>query len=123
MIDGSIDWWLINKYLTDKAPVMRQIAGPEEIEALHRLGAEVHPDLVGPGQCDGRLLDDLAGCIDQLEQESAGLVAVELEQQAVSGRVRIGLIADIVCAVVVRIDDDDLRIAYRPVPSVSSTRK
>ena len=93
---------------------MGQITGPEKIEALYRLGAEIHPDLVGTGQGDARLLHDLAGRIDQLKEEPARLVAVELEQQAVGGRVGIGLIADIVCAIVVRIDDDDLRIAYFP---------
>jgi hypothetical protein len=105
---------LINKYFADKAPVMGQIAGPEEIEASYGLRAEVHPDLVGPGQGGRRFLYDLAGRVDQLKEEPARLVAVELEQQAVGGRVGIGLIADIVCVTVVRINDDDLRIAYIP---------
>ena len=107
---------LVDEYLAHIAPVVGKVGRPQEIKALRRLRIEVQPDLTGPCQGDGFLLHDLSGCIDQLKQVAAGLIAVELEQQTVGGRVGEGLITDIAGAAGTagRIDDHDLRIAYFP---------
>ena len=107
---------LVDEDLAHIAPVAGKVGRPQEIKAFRRLWIEVQPDLAGPRQGDGLLLNDLPGCIDQFQQVTSCLVAVELEQQAVGGRVGKGLITDIAGAAGTagRIKDDDIRVAYFP---------
>src|SRR5258707_7063532 len=107
---------LFNKHLACVFPVMVLIGGPHEIKPSWRPGSQVQPNLADTGQRNGLLLYDLAGGADQLDQETSGLIAVELEENAIGGRVGIGPVADkISSAGAIRVDNEDGRIAYFPV--------
>src|SRR6185437_15842110 len=84
-----------DKYLAHIAPVVRQIRGSQKIQPPGRMGVQVEPKHAGTGQRGFFLLDNLSAGGHQLEEESPRLVTVELHLQAVGGRVREGLIADV----------------------------
>jgi hypothetical protein len=105
---------LFDEYLAHIAFVVSLVGHPQEIQPVGRLRIEVQPDLAALRQGDRLLLNDLPGRIDQLQHEITGLVAVELEQQAIGSRVGEGLITDVARSASAGIDDHDDGIADLP---------
>ncbi len=82
-----VSHWLFDKNLAYIVLVVGKVGRPQKIETLRRLRTKVQPDLAGPRQGDCLMLYDLTGRVHQLQQELSRLVGVELEEQAIGGRV------------------------------------
>lgn len=108
---------LFYKDLARVLAAVTEICRPQEIEALDGLCVQVQPDLAGACKGDCLLLNDLACGADQLDEETACLVASELEYDVAMRRVWPGMEADlpVIGGIAFGVDDENGGIIYFPV--------